>query len=81
MTIVIGFFVVGVSSNSLKVYILGSYSGIKVTHQKNEIVKWNVTNAVGEVVVGSVFVSCGGFFCWCICANDCYFRIANNSNE
>ena len=77
----IGFFVVGVCSNGLKECIWGSYSGIKVTHQSNEIVKWNVTNAVSEVVIQSVLVSRGGLFCWCICANNSYFRITINSNE
>ena len=77
----IGFFVVGVCSNGLKECIWGSYSGIKVTHQNNEIVKWNVTNAVSEVVIQSVLVSRGGLSCWCICANNSYFRITINSNE
>ena len=70
---------IGVSSNGLKVCVWGSYSRDEVTHQNNEIVEWNVSNAVSEIIIESVFISCGGFFCWCICADDCYFRITINS--
>ena len=65
---------------SLKVCIWESYSGIKVTQRNEKIVKWNVTNAVSEVVIESIFGSYRSFFCWCVSTNDCYLRININSN-
>lgn len=49
LSIIAGYLTVGVSSYSLQICVWRCYSRVKVTHQYNKIVKWNVTQTVSEI--------------------------------